>query len=130
MDFTVKLRTLVPVVNLDAMANKDAFLTATFTDIKVLPFSGIIRYFGEFWKYDENGNQIPGSMVEVETYNKKEELPIAVVDYLFSAIPVDFTQNSFSVNLLTFIKTAFVQKVAADGRYGLTVSDVELITVV
>jgi len=124
---TLKLRTKQPILNLDAMKNKDAFLIATFTDIKVLPFSGVIRYFGEFYSYDENGNPIEGSMQEVELFLKREELTAATVDYLFSLMPEDFTTGTFSENLKSFTSNAFLQKVAADGRYGLTVSDIELV---
>ena len=123
----LKLRTKAPITNLDAMKNKDAYLTATFSDIKVFPFSGIIRYFGEFWDYDANGQPIEGSMREVQLFIKKEDLDDAVVDYLFSVVPVDFTQGAFTDNLLTFTKNAFVQKVVEDGRYGLSLGDVELI---
>lgn len=125
---TIKLRTKAPIANLHAMRAKDAFLTATFTDIKVLPFSGVIRYFGEFWDYDETGSPIEGTKREEELFLKREDLPNETIDQLFTNFPVDFTQGTFSANLQKFAETAFIQKVVADGRYGLTIEDVELIT--
>lgn len=126
---TIKLRSKQPIANLNAMKAKAAFLTATFTDIKVLPFSGVIRYFGEFYDYDENGNPIEGSMQEVELFLKREELPTAIVNGLFQQNPVDFSIGNFSDNLQTFTANAFLKKVAGDGRYGLTINDIELVTV-
>lgn len=123
----IKLRSKNPISNLHAMRGADAFLTATFTDIKVLPFSGVIRYFGEFLDYDENGLAIPGTEKEVEIFSKREELDPLTVDQLFAAYGPDFSVGEFSANLESFIKTAFIQKVAADGRYGLTVDQMELV---
>ncbi len=124
---TLKLRSKQPIVNLDAMKAKNAFLTATFTDIKVLPFSGVIRYFAEVWNYDENDQPIADSMREVELFLKREELDNTIVDALFQQNPVDFATGVFSANLREFAKMAFLRKVVSDGRYGLTVENVELV---
>lgn len=123
----IKLRSVNKLIKLDSMYQKDAFLTATFTDITVLPFSGVIRYFGEFYKYDAAGVEIPGSMFEYELFNKREILEYSIVDGLFQMYPTDFTDLSFSVNLETFIKTAFIQKVAADGRFRLSAEQMEIV---
>jgi len=124
----MKLRSLHKIINLDSMYQKDAFLTATFTNITVLPFSGVIRYFGEFYKYDADGIEIPGSMFEYELFNKREQLETSVVDGLFQMFQIDFSVGAFSYNLNEFIKNAFIQKVASDGRYNLTVEQIEVVT--
>jgi hypothetical protein len=124
---TIKLRSKAPLSNLDAINGKDAYLTATFTDIKVLPFSGVIRYFGEFYKYDENDEPILESVNEVEIFNKRENLDLDTVNNLFTAFGGDFSQGLFSKNLMDFVKIAFKQKIAADGRYKLGVDDLEIV---
>lgn len=123
----IKLKSTVKIPNLDAIEQKDAFLIATFTDIKILPFSGVIRYFGEFYKYDENDEAIPGSGTEVEIFNKRENLDLDTVNNLFAAFGGDFSQGLLSDNLRDFVKEAFKQKIAADGRYNLSLGDLEII---
>lgn len=127
MGILIKLRSKVEIPNLDAMHGKDAFLTATFTDLKVLPYSGVIRYFGEFWSYDENNDPIPDSMREVELVNKREPLEITEVDSLFQLYPVNFSEGGFSANLETFIRSAFINKVAKEGRYKLSLDQLEFV---
>ena len=127
MEEVIKIRSKIKIPNLDAMHGKDAFLTATFTDLKVLPFSGVIRYFGEFYDYDENDQVIQGSLKEVELFNKREILETPTVDGLFQLYPVNFTEGGFSENLKSFIETAFINKIAQDGRYKLSIDQLELV---
>lgn len=123
----IKLKSTVKIPNLDAINGKDAFLIATFTDIKVLPYSGVVRYFGEFYNYDELDQEIEGSRKEVELFNKRENLEIPAVDQLFTSSNIDFSSGGFSENLNSFIKTAFKQKIADEGRYNLSLSQLEVI---